>query len=272
MDQISAVSIIQRMNTKCDPDIEQLVELLSLSLQTPGVSHLADSVICATAKAGCPTPVNSSNVVSHWFERDRAVVATMAQRNENRRRFSPSLAYGRHFGPPLPTARPAAVMILIEQRQSGWAIPLTVRPHHLPDHPGQVCLPGGRLEPGEDVIQAAEREFCEELGLAEFPAETLGELQSIYVYNSNFYLTPCVAVIDRELDYQASPAEVESIVYLPLEHLWDLNRHVVLAHSRGTLSWSALGIESDGTHVWGATAIVLGELAAILQPLVGAST
>lgn len=269
MDQISAVSIIQRMNTKCDPDVEQLVELLSLSLQTSGIAKTHADVCWLSGETGGPTLGNSSRAACPWMQADTASLATLAERHASRRRFSPSLAYGRHFCPPLPTARQAAVMILLEQRESGWAIPLTVRPHHLPDHPGQVCLPGGRLEPGENVLQAAEREFCEELGLAEFPARTLGELQSVYVYNSDFFLTPCVAVVDHQLDYQANPAEVESIVYLPLEHLFDLNRHVVQIHSRGRLSWSALGIESEGIHVWGATAIVLGELAALLNPLFG---
>lgn len=194
-----------------------------------------------------------------------AMSSQYAARHAGRRRFSPSLSYGRHFAPPLPTARRAAVMVLFEPYGDSWSIPLTVRPHHLPDHPGQVCLPGGRLEPGESVIEAAEREFCEELGMASFPAATLGHLQSIYVYNSDFYLTPCVAVVDRRLEYQPHPGEVASVIHLPLEHLLDLDRHVVRAHSRGRVSWTALGIEYEGAHVWGATAIVLGEVAEILR-------
>lgn len=188
-----------------------------------------------------------------------------ALREASRRRFSPELSYGRHFGPPLPTARLAAVMILLQPYEDTWAIPLTVRPNHLPDHPGQVCLPGGRLEPGETTQQAAEREFCEELGLERFPGHTVGTLQNIYVYNSDFYLTPLVAVTDRVPHYVGNPSEVESIVYLPIDHLSDINRHVVRGHARGSVSWTALGIECDSIHIWGATAIVLGELAALLN-------
>lgn len=194
-----------------------------------------------------------------------AMSAQYSVRHAGRRRFSPSLSYGRHFAPPLPTARRAAVMVLFEPYGDSWSIPLTVRPHHLPDHPGQVCLPGGRLESGETVSEAAEREFCEELGLARFPAATLGHLQSIYVYNSDFHLTPCIAVVDRKLEYRPHAGEVESVIHLPIEHLLDIERHVVRAHSRGRVSWTALGIEYDGAHIWGATAMVLGEVAEVLR-------
>lgn len=200
---------------------------------------------------------------------DFARSAAFASRHAGRSRFSPSLSFGRHFCPPLPTARAAAVMILLEPRDGTWVVPLTVRPNHLPDHPGQVCLPGGRLEVGETPIEAAEREFCEELGCDNFPGRTLGQLQSIYVYNSDYYLTPCVAISRHANQYRPSPAEVESIVYLPLSHLLDTNHHVARSHCRGPVAWQALGIETGGVHVWGATAIVLGELAAVLAELVG---
>ncbi|MGN6543888.1 MAG: NUDIX hydrolase [Aureliella sp.] len=226
------------MNAKCDSHSQQLVEFILTRLRVPDES------------------VEGGHV---------AVSAEYAARHAGRRRFSPSLSYGRHFAPPLPTARRAAVMVLFEPDGDSWSIPLTVRPHHLPDHPGQVCLPGGRLEPGETVIEAAEREFCEELGLDSFPAATLGHLQSIYVYNSDFYLTPCLAVARRRLEYRPHAGEVESVIHLPIEHLLDLDRHVVRAHKRGRVSWTALGIEYAGAHVWGATAIVLGEVAEILR-------
>ncbi len=193
--------------------------------------------------------------------------ASLQQRYESARRFSPSLSYGRHFGPPMHDARYAAVMILLEPSDSGWTIPLTVRPNHLPDHPGQVCLPGGRLEAGESAAQAAEREFCEELGFTRFPSQTIGSLQSIYVYNSNFYLTPCVAIASQPQTYSPNPEEVEQVVHMPLAHLMDLDHHIVKAHRRGRVGWTALGIEVGGVHVWGATAIVLGDLAAVLQQM-----
>lgn len=143
-------------------------------------------------------------------------------------------------------------------------IPLTVRPSHLPDHPGQVCLPGGRIESGESAQQAAEREFCEELGMTEFPGETLGPLQSIYVYNSDFHLTPFIAICDHTPLYSPSPDEVEQVIRLPLEALHDPAAISTELRSRGSMQWNSPGIGVEGHHVWGATAIVLGEVAGLL--------
>ena len=249
MDLATKNSIIQGMNLKCGPQTYPFVDFLSESLLSIDDAERSNSV-----------------------ELDACISSSEAARHASRRRFSPSHSYGRHFCPPLPTARRAAVMVMFERRANGWSIPLTVRSHHLPDHPGQVCLPGGRLESGETVVQAAEREFCEELGLEIFPTRTLGQLQSIYVYNSDFYLTPCIAAVDRQLQYEPDANEVESIIHLPLEHLLDFERHVIRSHSRGAINWTALGIEFEGVHIWGATAIVLGEVSEILAHFYGQRT
>lgn len=191
-----------------------------------------------------------------------------AARQAGRQRFSPELSYGRHFGPPGPAAKPAAVMALLEPIRANlgrhWSIPLTVRPLHLPDHPGQVSLPGGRLEGKESYQAAAEREFCEEMGTQEFPGKVIGELSPLYVYNSDYQVRVFVAISPIELEYLPCQHEVEAIVHLPIRDLLDpskLNQH---AFSRGGVHWSAATIAAQQAVVWGATAIMLGELAALV--------
>ena len=186
-------------------------------------------------------------------------------RQRERIRFSPDLSYGRHFGPPTSRSKMAAVMILIEPRQQGWTIPLTVRPDHLPDHPGQISFPGGRLEGEETFRQAAEREFNEELGTPSFPGHVLGELQPIYVFNSDYYVRPFVAWCPNQNEYEPCGNEVARIVHLPLATLLDPQSHVVQPYSRGSVSWNALAIQSNQDQIWGATAIMLGELKAVLE-------
>jgi 8-oxo-dGTP pyrophosphatase MutT (NUDIX family) len=189
----------------------------------------------------------------------------LKNRHAGRKRFSPSLSYGRHFGPPAPTAKQAAVMIMLEASDSGWTIPLTERPKHLPDHPGQISLPGGRVEEGESHLEAACREFTEELGTATFPGEFVGELQSIYVYNSDYYVRPFVAVCDQRLAYVPCEREVERVIHLPMDHLLDDNRVSQQEFRRGKASWHSNTIHCDDALIWGATAIILGEFARIYQ-------
>ncbi len=190
--------------------------------------------------------------------------ARIPARQEAREAFSPELAYGRHFGPPAPTARQAAVVVLLEPRSGTWTIPVTVRPDHLPDHPGQVSLPGGRLEAGESHQQAAEREFLEELGCGLAAEQILGELLPLYVFHSDYYVRSFVAISERLLDYEPCAREVAQIVHLPLAALSlaaDAHRQ---QFTRGSVVWSAPTIHTANTTIWGATAMILAELAALL--------
>ena len=189
----------------------------------------------------------------------------LQRRHAGRMRFSPSLSYGRHFCPPAPTAKQAAVMIMLEASESGWTIPLTERPKHLPDHPGQISLPGGRVEEGESHLEAACREFAEELGITTFPGEFVGELQSIYIYNSDYFVRPFVAVCGHRLAYTPCEREVERVIHLPIEHLLDDSRLSQQEFRRDKASWHSSTIHCDGALIWGATAIILGEFARIYQ-------
>ena len=112
-------------------------------------------------------------------------------------RFEPRPPYGRHYDRIPPDARPSAVLALIYPYQQEWYLPLTERPAHLPDHPGQICLPGGAMEPGERSDQAAIREFCEELGGGDVPIELAGRLSPIYVQGSNFRIDPWIGFAPR---------------------------------------------------------------------------
>lgn len=189
----------------------------------------------------------------------------LKNRHAWRMRFSPSLSYGRHFGPAAPTAKQAAVMIMLEASESGWTIPLTERPKHLPDHPGQISLPGGRVELGESHLEAACREFTEELGTGMFPGVFVGELQSIYVYNSDYFVRPFVAVCEQRLEYAPCEREVERVIHLPVDYLLDDNRVSRQEFRRGNASWQSSTIHCDEAQIWGATAIILGEFARIYQ-------
>lgn len=189
------------------------------------------------------------------------------RRRRMRRLFSPSLSYGRHGGPPHPRTKQAAVMILLEKREGTYQIPLTVRPNHLPDHPGQISFPGGRLEGTEGYAEAAVREFGEELGVTPFPGQIVGELDPIFVYNSDYFVRPFVAVCSEQLHYAPCPHEVDRVIHLPVENLLNEASYVERPFSRGSVGWKAKTIRLNEDYIWGATAIMLGELSAVLHDL-----
>ena len=196
-----------------------------------------------------------------WLERRLAAGGLPARAVESR--FGPRPHDGRHYADPPPDARNAAVLVLLYPREESWHIPLTLRPTSLPDHGGQVCLPGGAIEPGETGREAAIREFHEELGADGLPIEILGRLSPLYVAASNFRVQPWVGVTRQQPHLVANPAEVAEIIEVPLPHLLDPAN--LASHQRRTngKSYTAPHFRWQSHRIWGATCLILGELVTV---------
>lgn len=70
----------------------------------------------------------------------------------------------------------AAVLVPIVTAGGVPSVLLEVRATTLAVQPGEVCLPGGRVEPGETPRQAAVRETCEELCVTEEQISVIGSM------------------------------------------------------------------------------------------------
>lgn len=120
-----------------------------------------------------------------------------------------------------PDGRPAHAPVLLHEGLTagagGAAFVLCRRPLTLPRHAGQYALPGGRLEPGEDVVTAALRETHEEIGVDLGPGAVLGLLDD-YVTRSGFVMTP-VVVWAGEVELQPDPGEVMAAYRVGLHQL-----------------------------------------------------
>ena len=180
------------------------------------------------------------------------------------RRFCPELNYGRYFGVADGDARKAAVLMLLYP-DNHWHLLLTLRPQHLKEHGGQISLPGGTIETGENVEQAATRECQEELGIPAGEVRVLGRLSAIHLYNSNFVVTPIVGVVDRPPRLVPNRREVESVIHLPVTELVSEANVGIHTRDRNGIHFNSPHIQWRGHRIWGATAIMLGELIPILN-------
>jgi 8-oxo-dGTP pyrophosphatase MutT (NUDIX family) len=182
---------------------------------------------------------------------------------EAQRRMAPAPSRGPYFDPPPEGARRAAVMILLYPADGGWRLPLIVRPTDLSHHGGQIGLPGGLIEAGETEWQAALRELEEELGIPANGIEPLGRLSPLYVFVSNNYVIPWVAAIDRPPAFLMNAAEVAEVLELPFANLLDPAKTDSFWREREGIRQHVPYFAFGSHRIWGATAMILAELAAV---------
>jgi 8-oxo-dGTP pyrophosphatase MutT (NUDIX family) len=182
------------------------------------------------------------------------------------RRFAPSPlrdAWAPELEPV--TARRAAVLILLYPGPDGPVVPLTVRHSALPHHAGQVSLPGGAIDPGESAEAAALRELREELGVPPAVVRLLGPLSTLWVLVSNFVVHPFIGLTDRRPAFDVDPREVDALVEPPLSAICDPTRLGWTRRERGGHVIDYPYFDLSGHHVWGATGMILGELACLFD-------
>lgn len=154
--------------------------------------------------------------------------------------------------------RHAAVLVAITDRPEPGLI-LTQRREHLRTHAGQVALPGGRIDEGEDAVAAALREAQEEIGLNPALVRLLGEADR-YATVTGYSVTPVIGVIPPDLELAPNPAEVADWFEAPLDFVLDpANQRQMTAEFRGRTR-HYYQIDWQDRRIWGATAAMLVNL------------
>lgn len=161
-------------------------------------------------------------------------------------------------------ARESGVLILLYPGPTGLSTVFIERTRWGP-HGGQVSLPGGKAEEGDDdIIQTALRETREEIGISTKGIEILGLLTPLYVPHSNYRIHPVVGYIDYRPLFKPDSHEAESVIEVGLMHLFSEERRKQMIIRRPGSDIEAPYYDAGGHVVWGATAMIMSELEQVL--------
>ncbi|CCQ12350.1 Hypothetical nudix hydrolase YeaB [Pseudoalteromonas luteoviolacea B = ATCC 29581] len=156
--------------------------------------------------------------------------------------------------------RQSAVLVPVIEIKSVTHFLLCKRPTYLTHHPGQICFPGGKVDPTDhSLIHTAIRECHEELDIPANNVTILGQMDQIKTA-TGFAITPIVAAINWPVSLRPNPQEVESTFLFSINNL------------KNKQNWQRINVPVQGRTIpvngqmtehgllWGATAKILHNL------------
>jgi len=165
----------------------------------------------------------------------------------------------------LKQAKKAAVLCLFYPKNNEPHFVLMKRVSYPGVHSGQISFPGGQIESNESPLQAGIRETYEETGLLLNKRNVLSAISEIYIPPSNFYVYPFIAYYPKTPLFKADVNEVDYLIDVPVKEFTNpLNiKQKQLQYSYGTFQAPYFHLQNE--TVWGATAMILGEVFEILR-------
>jgi 8-oxo-dGTP pyrophosphatase MutT (NUDIX family) len=155
--------------------------------------------------------------------------------------------------------RPAAILAAVTNRERPGFL-LIHRPSNMRSHPGQVAFPGGKIDPGEDAVEAALREANEELGIRSEDVTVIGA-SDVYKTGTGYAVTPVLAVVPPDLVLQPNPTEVAAWFEAPVDFVFDRANHVEQRAYWQEQERRYIEIMWQEHRIWGVTAAIIANLA-----------
>ena len=168
----------------------------------------------------------------------------------------------------------AAVCIALIENGEDFDVLFEVRSSQIPDQPGDVCFPGGAVEPGETYEEAAVRETCEELLIRPSQIEIIGPSDIMHARTTMIY--PFAGILT---DYEGTfnEDEVAEVFRVPFQFFRETepDKYLVEAPARPgddfpfelisggrNYKWrvmhtTELFYQYEGHVIWGLTARIL---------------
>ena len=154
-----------------------------------------------------------------------------------------------------------AVLVPLVEWQGRTHVLFEVRADTLRSQPGEVCFPGGRMEPGESPTECAFRETWEELGIPASAIRPIARLDGVFL-PSDGIMHPVLAQVDAGavVHMTASAAEVKETFLVPADFfpqgypwrtgthqvpIWTYKGHVIWGLTARILLWN-LGRQPEG--------------------------
>jgi len=152
---------------------------------------------------------------------------------------------------------PAAVMILLLNREEIPHLIFTKRTDTVETHKGQISFPGGVKDlQDKSLLDTAKRETYEEIGIQPALISDLGQLDDFFTV-TDFVVSPFAGYIDSPFEYKINTHEVAHILEVPLAvFLRDDDFEIKKWEHQGTI-YDVFFYHYQDQVIWGATAYIL---------------
>ncbi len=165
----------------------------------------------------------------------------------------------------------AAVMILLREIDQKIQFPLILRNAGLVNDPhrGQIGLPGGRFDTTDhNLAFTALRETQEEIGVPAECIKIIGSLSPLYIPVSKNLVQPFIGLLTDEIEYQLQESEVQELFHCSIASITNSDnfqsRTINTSYAKDL---KVQGFQIESRWIWGATAMMLAELKAIIATI-----